>query len=284
MANPRKVWLVTNEASGSNDEKSLDVLRGSFAAAGMSVAHHCAFPAEPLPSPAILDAAGIDLVAIFAGDGTLNAAIDALAGWGGAVLVLDGGTMNLLYHRLFGELPREEVLAAVGSGAVHMRRPGIIACVLGNAYAGLLAGPGTAWNDVREAMRAGNILGMASEATAALSVTVAGDMVRCVEPPIGRPEGYPLLLIDPRDDALSLTAYYAESAGDYLEQAAALVQRDFRQGPHELLGRGAAFTIASAGDPAFGLLLDGEPVDSAGAIRFSLARCEVDLLATQPDG
>ena len=49
-----------------------------------------------------LDAAGIKRLAIFTGDGSLNAAITNLYGWGGKILVLPGGTMNLLCKRLNG--------------------------------------------------------------------------------------------------------------------------------------------------------------------------------------
>jgi diacylglycerol kinase family enzyme len=79
-----------------------------------------------LPTPAALDAAGIGLVAVFAGDGTINSLIESLAGWSGAVLVLAGGTMNLLYHRLHGERTTDEVIAAAARGKSALRRPGVI--------------------------------------------------------------------------------------------------------------------------------------------------------------
>ena len=45
---------------------------------GLRVAFSTSFPTDDLPTPAMLDAADLDLVAIFAGDGTVNAALDAL--------------------------------------------------------------------------------------------------------------------------------------------------------------------------------------------------------------
>ncbi len=284
MGSGRRAWLITNSASGSNTAEALTAFADCCHASRLCIAQRTAFPAQELPTPAMLDAARIDLVAVFAGDGTINAAIDGLAGWGGAVAVLPGGTMNLLYGRLFGDLSLEEALAAVARGNAKPRRPGIIASPIGNAYAGLLAGPGTSWNEVREAIRASDLVDMASDAREAIAETVAGEMIACIRPELGRKDGYPLLLLAPRDEALMLTAYYADSALEYLDQALALLRRDFREGPHKMLGTGSEFTLAVPGGSGFGALKDGEPVTAKGPTQFTLARCEVDLLATVHDG
>ena len=105
MGCKRDIWLVRNDASGSNREDVLAALEGCCVEAGFHIARQTCFPDEPLPAPQDLDAAGIDLVAVFTGDGTANTLIGALAGWRGAVLVLPGGTMNLLYRRA-GPAPR----------------------------------------------------------------------------------------------------------------------------------------------------------------------------------
>jgi hypothetical protein len=232
----------------------------------------------------MLDAAGIDLVAVFAGDGTINSLIGALAGWSGALLVLPGGTMNLLYHRLHGERTLEEVVAAVAQRVSALRRPSVIRCPSGTAYAGLLAGPGTAWGRVREAMRDGAVVELAGSTATAIDETLTGEMIRCVEPALGRREGYPLLCLEPGDEAIEVVAYYAETAGQYLEQALALVRRNFREGPNEVLGRTRAVRLASTQGNPFGLLIDGEQAEATPEIEFTLAAAEVDLVATERDG
>jgi len=284
MTQHRKLWLITNDSSGSNDAAAHDAIETSCNSSNFSIAGRTRFPADPLPTPEGLDEAKVDLLAIFAGDGTLNSAIGAVAGWRGSVLVLPGGTMNLLYHRLFGELTMEEALIAVGNGSAQPRRPGIVKCPMGEAYAGTLVGPGTAWNDVREAMRAGDLVDLATDAQAALAETLSGEAVACYDPPLGRDEGYPLLMLTPQDDAIELVAYHSETPLDYLKQAAALVLRDFRQGPHEVLGRGESFTIGGPAGRGFGVLLDGEPVHADKPVQFTLARIDVDLLAILPNG
>ena len=283
MEAERPIWLVNNASSGSNDDEALAALEQCCGRHGFRVAHRTAFPAQDLPTPAILDAAGIDRVAVFAGDGTINSLLAELSGWGGAVLVLPGGTMNLLYHRLHGEGEMEEVVAAVASGQSVTRRPTIIRCQYGDAYAGLLAGPGTSWNQVREAMRKTAIAELAGSTVAAIQETLGGEMIACVEPPFGRPEGYPLLMMEPDEEGIGIAAYYAQTPGDYLEQARALLKRNFREGPHEVLGRARRLRIASTEGHPFGLLIDGEPADAAPSTEFTLVTCEVDLIATEAD-
>lgn len=284
MEAERPIWLVNNASSGSNDDEALAALEQCCGRHGFHVAHRTVFPAQDLPTPAILDAAGIDRVAVFAGDGTINFLLGELSGWGGAVLVLPGGTMNLLYHRLHGERAMEEVVAAVATGRSAMRRPPIIRCQYGDAYAGLLAGPGTSWNQVREAMRKTAIVEMAGNTVAAIQETLGGEMIACVEPPLGRQEGYPLLEMEPTEDGIEIAAYHAESAGEYLEQGIALLKRNFREGPHQILGRARRLRIASTQGHPFGLLIDGEPADAAPSVEFALVTCEVDLIATEADG
>jgi hypothetical protein len=221
---------------------------------------------------------------VFAGDGTINSLIGALAGWSGAVLVLPGGTMNLLYHRLHGERTLDEVVAAVARGEAVLRRPGVIRCPSGNAYAGLLAGPGTSWGRVREAMREAAVVELAESAVAAIDETLTGEMIRCDDPALGRREGYPLLCLEPGDEAIEVVAYRAETAGEHLEQAWALIRRNFREGPHELLGTARKVRLVSTRGNPFGLLIDGEQAEASPQVDFVLAAAEVDLVATARDG
>jgi diacylglycerol kinase family enzyme len=280
----REIWLVNNASSGSNDDGALAALDACCGDHGLRIVHRTVFPAQELPTPSILDAAGIDLVAVFAGDGTINSLIGALAGWGGALLVLPGGTMNLLYHRLHGERPMEEVIAALARGESVVRRPGVIRSACGNAYAGLLAGPGTSWGRVREAMREAAVVELAESTVAAIDETLTGEMIACLAPRLGRREGYPLLCLEPGDEAIEVVAYHAQAAGEYLQQAWALVRRNFREGPHELLGRTRAVRLASTRGNPFGLLIDGEQAEAAPETEFALAPAEVDLVATRRDG
>lgn len=276
--------LINNAMSGSNDAAALAALRAACAVAGLAITHEVSFPDDPLPSPRELDAEGIALVAIFTGDGTLNAALGMLAGWGGAVLVLPGGTQNLLAKRLHGDVTPDEVLARFAAGHARPRRPGIIRCPAGLAYAELQAGPGTAWQRVREAMRDGSVIELAQEGVSATAETLSAPGVTCSAPALGRDEGYPLVVLTAHDSGITVTAFHAKDAGDLMAQAMALLQRNFREGPHDELGTAHRVTLASVDGAPFGLLLDGEPADPGASCTFELAPITVDLLATRADG
>jgi hypothetical protein len=191
--------------------------------------------------------------------------------------------MNLLYHRLHGERTVEETIAAIAQGEATMCRPAVVRSEWGDAYAGVLAGPGTSWGQVREAMRGYALAELATSGVKAVGETLTGEMVACVDPVLGRPEGYPLLNLTPCEGGIEVAAYHAESASEYLEQAWALLRRNFREGPHDVLGTAARLRLASTEGTPFGLLIDGEPVDGAPEGEFWLATCAVDLVATARD-
>ena len=276
----RQIWLVVNPASGSNEAEAVEELRRMLGEAGLTIARETAFPDDPAPTPADLDRADIQLVAIYTGDGTINTVVTGLYGWDGAVLVLPGGTMNLLSHRLHGEHDAERIIADVAAGRARRVRPAVARSSAGDALAGLLAGPGTRWGEVREALRSFDVLETAESAGEALAESTNGAPVACIKPQIGLTEGYPLLAIDPHEDGLHLAAYHAETPGEYLSQALALIRRNFREGPHDDLGAVPELVIAAQdGDPV-SLLVDGERAKGAASEHVTLARCGVDLLAT----
>jgi hypothetical protein len=284
MTGAQRIWLVVNDASGSNDEQAVAALEQSCGGAGFALAQIVRFPAQPLPTAIMLDNAGVGMVAVFAGDGTVNALVNQLAGWSGTVLVLPGGTMNLLFHRLHGEREADEVIRLAAAGEAKAVRPGVIACRAGTALADLLAGPGTRWYEVREAMREADVLAVAGNAAQALGETLATPGIVCREPAVGRAEGYPLVMLTPTDGGIRVSGFYAETAGEVLEGTWALLRRRFREGPHDELGLVDRIILASTAGEPFGVLIDGEKAESPRSEEFRLVPCGVDLLATRTDG
>ncbi|MBU2340268.1 MAG: diacylglycerol kinase [Alphaproteobacteria bacterium] len=281
MTLPDKLWLLTNAKSGSNSEAALDELQGHCGTAGLAIERTIRFPDEDIPSGAELDAAGIECLAIFTGDGTLNAAITGLYGWSGAVLVLPGGTMNLLSIRMHGEAELATIIERYQRGAMRRWRPQVARCEAGDALAGLLIGPGTAWASVREAMRDADVAETASKAGEALSATTEGPRVRCSEPPLGRREGYPLLEMTPSHRGMQTAGYHADTPLELARQGMALLRRSFREGPHDLLGLVDRLVVENCDGEPLGILIDGEPASIGASAEFTLAPCEVDLLASQ---
>lgn len=280
---PSACWLVVNPASGSNTDGCGETLSAAFAARGMTVERVIAFPDDPLPDPATLDAAGIGMVAVYTGDGTINALVNHLAGWSGAVLVLPGGTMNLLALRLHRTTDYEAILDIVAAGGALARRPECVRCPAGVAFAGLLVGPGTVWNRVRETMRAGAITDTAKETLAALRETTSGPGILLADRPAAREGGYPLVELTPGEHGMQIDGYYADAPLDYAGQAWATLRHRFREGPHDRLGLTDSVTLVSIDGSPLPCLIDGEPAECPSGACFRVEPCGVDLLATAHD-
>ena len=267
-------------ASGSNTPAALAELQTTLEDHGIAVERTVSFPSDALPDPAALDAVGVPLVVIYTGDGTLNAALTKLKGWDGAVLVLPGGTMNLLSKRLHGDFSAAEIVKVVANGGARRRRVLKIAGPCGDAYAGLLSGPGTHWGTVREAMRELDIAAIASGAAQALARSTGQTMVRAVAPPLGSREGYPLIDMTPGEHGIQINGYQAETASELAQQGWALLRRRFREGPHDRMGIVDQVTLENIDGSPVEVLLDGEPCDAGPSVTFRVAESEVDLLAT----
>jgi diacylglycerol kinase family enzyme len=284
MLRARRVWLVVNRASGSNGQEALASLERGCSDAGFAVDRIISFPDQPLPTGVALDRAGVETVAVFAGDGTVNALVAALDGWKGAVLVLPGGTMNLLYHRLHGDRAGEEVVRLAAKGEAKRARPGVIRCEAGTALAEVLVGPGTSWRDVREAMREADLVGIAANAAQALGATLAEPGVVCRSGDFGEGDEYPLIMLTPAGGVIRASGFRAETAADYIQGSWAVLRRRFREGPHDDLCAGAQITLTSNDGERLAVLIDGEPAECPPEAVFRLVPCGVDLLATASDG
>lgn len=154
----RRLWFVSNIASGSATHEACEAIEASFATHGLALAGRTRFPDEPLPDAATLDAAGADTLALFAGDGTINTAVCRLAHWGGTFLILPGGTMNLLAKALHDTLDPREIVARA-----QRARPIALPFVEAGphrAFVGLILGPAASWVHAREATRKRRFAGL----------------------------------------------------------------------------------------------------------------------------
>jgi len=280
MAMASRIWLVFNKASGSNDEEAHDALRKAFAEAELELAGETCFPDDDPPSRAGLDSDGVDTVAVFSGDGSLSSIAAGLAGWSGAVLALPGGTMNMMARRMHGDATAPEIVARLRRGIARRVRPTVIRSRHAVGLTGVLAGPGTAWADVREAMREANLLEFVSSATEAVARSAAGPKVLCLDSDCGREEGYSAITATPQEAGIEGSGYYAATLLDFARHGVALAQKDFRSGPHDFLGMHRTLRIASSDGEPMGLLIDGEPYDGGAEERFELEDSEVDFWVT----
>lgn len=273
-------WLLVNAASGSNDDAAVRELMAAFASVEIVPRRVIDVPRDGVPPHLHLTEAGVSRVAVFAGDGTLNSVVTGLDGWGGEILVLPGGTANLLARALHGDRSAIEIVRDLPR-LVPIRRS-CIHSAQGTALIEVLAGPGATWSDVREDLRDGDLSGVATSSLAAIRQSTAGPMVAVVDPPLGRLEGYSGVRLEVAEDGIFVEGYGADTVGDYLLQGLALLRRDYRQGPHDDLGTVRNLTCRSLGDQPIELMIDGERRTGTLQERFSLAELAVDLLASKP--
>ena len=156
----KTIWFITNPRSGTATPAKAEALESLFAEQGLTLAGRTAFPDDALPTPESLDTAGVDTAILFAGDGTINAAVNALADWSGQILILPGGTMNMLAKLLHGPA---EPAAIVASAVSQGRRTGLPIVEAGDhrAFVGLILGPAANWVRARELVRSGHLRGLA---------------------------------------------------------------------------------------------------------------------------
>lgn len=277
------LWLVVNPASGSNSEAAVAELTAALAEQGHAPARVIRLPDEDLPTRARLEAAGVATLAIFTGDGTINAQVAELHGWSGAVLVFPGGTQNLLAKSLHGDVDAPTIARRLGEAgaARRIQRTGV-ATSAGMALVEVLAGPAASWADVREGVRDMDLGTIATALGEAVRRTASGAGVTVAEPPRGKPEGYRAVRLDADDGTLTFDGYHAEDLGDVAAHGLSmLVKRDFRQGPHEPLG--TADRVVCTSEEPIVLMIDGERHDGHEREEFTCVTVPVDFIATVAD-
>ncbi len=271
----KRTLLITNANSGSATAVSEDVLLDGLRSGGFEIVGRVTLPEDELPDRAFVEAKDVEAVAIVSGDGTINSLCEKLAGWPGSLLVLPGGTMNLLSRRLHGELALPDVL-------LHLRdlQPGaspvpIIRLGDKEILTGLTVGPSTRWGEVREVIRQGDVAALKEMVPAAWSETLANEGV-WIE---GRAkQAYAGVFVEPIDSAaLSVIAFRANNIGDMVGHGLAWLRRDFRDGPHDDLGAMSQVTILGDDDMT-GVLLDGEYCDHLLPISCWAAKSSVQFL------
>lgn len=151
-----RLWFITNPQSGSSDARKAEAIEAACAERGLRFVGRTDFPREPLPTPDDLDRAGADAVMLFAGDGTINAAACALAEWDGGILILPGGTMNLLAKALHGDADPAAIIAAAHAYDRRIALPYVEAGAH-RALVGLIVGPAASWYHARERVREGRL-------------------------------------------------------------------------------------------------------------------------------
>lgn len=271
----RNIWFITNHGSGSATIDKCEALHALFADQGVILAGRSTFPDDPLPTPPVLVAAAVDTVVLFAGDGTINAAIRALEDWHGAILILPGGTMNLLAKALHGTADPAAIILATHAEPRLVSLPFVSAGDY-RAFVGVILGPAASWVHARELVRAGKMRGVARAVGHAWRRTF-GRGIRLSGAP-ALPPGAQAVLVTPDGEKLRLTAVNARDwasiaqlgwdwlTGDWLAAAAVTEVR--------------AKSVQVSGSKPVLALFDGEPQQIAPGVPIASAATQARFIST----
>lgn len=272
-----KCWLIINENSGGHAPSRAEAVADALKGAGCRIDRVIALPGDSMPDADAARATDVELIAVFAGDGTINAAVRALEGWEGDLLILPGGTMNLLSRKLHGDAePADIVRAALARDARHVTLPVAEGCGL-RSLVGIIAGPTAAWGDVREDIRNVDLGGLVESVPQALKETLQGDLIS-VEGVDGE---FQAIFLDPKEDGLRASGIDAGTAAELLQHGWAWLKGDFREGPRTPLICAPSIRLRRSGD--INLLVDGEQAEAKGPCRFTLGRCGLNFIATRKE-
>ncbi|MCL4714982.1 MAG: NAD(+)/NADH kinase [Hyphomonadaceae bacterium] len=150
-----RAFVLFNEDAGSVAPGDRDKLVAALAAGG--VAHHAIAPAKQCSRRMLARAKSFDVIIVLGGDGTARAAAALAPPDGPPLILLPGGTLNILPRALYGELAWPEALAAALDRGEVKR----LTCGRANGEAFFVAalfGAPTLMAKAREAMREGRPL------------------------------------------------------------------------------------------------------------------------------
>lgn len=271
----KRAILVSNSSSGNAAAVDDGALIASLQQGGFYLAARAVLPDDDLPDRRSLDAQDIETVIICAGDGTVSGMCKNLAGWPGEILVLPGGTMNLLARRLHGEIAMADVVPTLPPIQEEAQPIAVIVTDGCEIFTGLTVGPSTRWGEVREGMRQGDVEGLREMVPTAWSETM-GDAGVWLQGP--EDTAYAGIFIEPFDAGnVNVIAFKANSVADMVGHGLAWIRRDFRTGPREDLGI-LPSAVVTGDQQETGVLIDGEFEDRTLPLTCTAAMSSVRFL------
>lgn len=248
-----RVWLILNRASRAVAGDWEDKLTTGFRGRGWAIAGTTDFPNQSLPEPQQLGE--VDIVAVAAGDGTINAVAKQLDDWPGLLLVLPGGTMNMLAKALHGSVDPAAIIAAIADEPRTQQIPTIESGVH-RAYVGAIIGPGASWVHAREAVRHNRW----ARLRRAVRFAWLRSLSRAVHLQDGaRPSpGYRAVFVRPEDNALSVIRVRAAGWRDGVRLGFTYLAGNWQTARGIKADTADAVALASR-RPVFALF-DGEPL------------------------
>lgn len=274
----KRLWFITNPNSGSSDANKAEAIEAAFAERGLSFVGRTDFPEHDLPTPRDLDGISADTVVLFAGDGTINAAVCALADWDGAILILPGGTMNMLAKMLHDDADPATILSAAHD---RDRRVALSYVEAGpyRALVGLIVGPAASWYHAREHVRERS-LGKLFPAIRAAWRRTFGRGIRLTGVP-GFPPSVQGVYIHAEDDHLAVAAVDARDIRSIADLGWSWISGDWVAARAVTEMRADELRIAER--HVVLALFDGEPELLDPGTRIGVGRTKKQFLTTLED-
>lgn len=272
-----KTIALYNPAAGSVTPDGGEKLRAALEEAGVRGADLVELDRENCETQLKeFAAANPDLFVVWGGDGTLRTAL-TLAGQTPNLLLLPGGTMNLLTKSIHGDKPWDVVLKDVLAGP---KRTIIPAGKVNDEhfYCAMLAGGPTRLAEAREALRRGELVKAAVEARAALDTLGNLNLEaryrdgytfeRACLPPtsiIG-------VLVGPmaRAAEMEVAALTDSTPGAALNAIWSSFVSDWRSAPGVTVAPARSLVIE--GDGPIPVIIDGEAIEAGDTVRVSYVK------------
>jgi len=271
----KRVWLITNPHSGSTSEEKCEALASLFAEPHAEIVGRTTFPQDELPRVAELRSAGAEVVALFAGDGTINTAARLYDDWEGAMLILPGGTMNMLAKQLHGEGEPHEIVARSFVGHRKVRLP-LIEAGEHRAFVALIIGPAAAWAGAREAVRYGQWGRMLRAARVAWARTFSRGI--SVFDPAGRRGRHRAAVFVPTGNGMEITSVRADGWFEILKLGWEFMVGDWHRAPGVCDSRSHSAVVV--GTRAIHGLFDGEGVKLTSPVKVTSGLSRLRFIAT----
>jgi diacylglycerol kinase family enzyme len=271
-----RLWLITNHASGSAGEAKCAAVEAIFAERGMVLAGRTVFPRDTLPASTELEAKRIDTVVLFAGDGTINAAVCALDGWAGAVLILPGGTMNMLAHQLHGDADPHAIVHAAHAERELTTLP-FVEAGPHRAFVALIVGPAATWAHARELVRKRELSRVGRAVRLAWSRSWSRE-IRVTDGKALRGRYNAAIVTPAADNCLAVSAATAERWGELARLGWEWLTGNWHDAPAVDDSRTGELTVT--GRRALHALFDGEEAKLPAPLRIRAGRSNLKFITT----
>lgn len=274
-----KTIALYNPAAGSVTADGGDKLRAVLEEAGVRGADLVQTDPENCEKQLKeLAAAEPDLFIVWGGDGTLRSALAVAGSASSNLLLLPGGTMNLLTKSIHGDKPWDAILKeALASPKRKIIPAGKVNDEL--FYCAMLAGAPARFAEAREALRRGELVKAAVEARAAL------ETLNTLHLDARYRDGYTFeretlpttsiigVLVGPlaREAEMEVAALEEPTAGGALNVIWSSFVSDWRSAPGITVVPARSLVIES-GDGDIPVIIDGEAFEAGDTVRVSYVK------------